>query len=55
MKRKEQTVETGFGYRIYFSDGLFFVDLYKPIIHGYDTLVGAKEAVYYAGLRDTKD
>lgn len=55
MARKEETVERGPGYRIYYNDGLFWVDLYKPIIHSYETLRGAKEAVYYAGLRDTKE
>lgn len=54
MKKKE-TVERGIGYEIYYSGGRFWVEMYRPITHSYETLVGAKEAVYYAGLRDTKD
>ena len=29
MARKEETVERGYGYRIYFSDGIYFLDLQK--------------------------
>ena len=55
MARKEETVERGYGYRIYFSEGIYFLDLYQNKTNGYDTLAGAKEAAYYAGVRDTKD
>jgi hypothetical protein len=55
MARKEETVERGYGYRIYFSEGIYFLDLHKNKIDGYDTLAGAKEAAYYAGVRDTKE
>ena len=55
MARKAETVERGYGYRIYFSDGIYFLDLYQPKTNGYSTLAGAKEAAYYAGVRDTKN
>ena len=53
MKRRE-TVERGIGYAIYFFDGLFFVDFFNGKANGFDTLQGARESVYYAGLRETK-
>jgi len=54
--KKEITVESGYGYRIYFYNGLYFVDLFfRNKCDGYETLAGARECVYYAGLRETKD
>ena len=55
MARKEETVERGYGYRIYFSEGIYFLDLHQTKTNGYSTLAGAKEAAYYAGVRDTKE
>lgn len=53
MKRR-QTIERGAGYAIYYFDGLFFVDYFKGKADGFETLQGARESVYYAGLRETK-
>lgn len=54
MKHKRKIIESGFGYAIYFHDGLYFVDFYRPKCDGYTSLEGAKECVYYAGLRNSK-
>ena len=53
MKRRE-TVERGIGYKIYYLDGMFFVDYFREKADGFETLQGARESVYYAGLRETK-
>ena len=53
MKRREP-VERGIGYVIYYFDGLFFVDFFRGKSDGFETLQGARESVYYAGLRETK-
>ena len=50
----ETVVEQGIGYKIYYSDGRYFLDTHGPIICGYNTLFAAREAAYYAGKRDTK-
>ena len=42
------------GYKIYYSNELFFVDLGKPIIHSYKTLYSAMESLYYAEKIDAK-
>lgn len=55
MKKQRQTVESGIGYKIYYYDGLFFVDFYRTKSDGFETLQGAIECVYYAGLRETKE
>lgn len=52
---KEITIESGYGYRIFFLGKLYFVDFYRGKCDGYETLAGARECVYYAGLRETKD
>ena len=52
--KKRETVERGIGYEIYFFEGLFFVDYFREESCGFDTLQGARESVYYAGLRETK-
>lgn len=52
-----QVIETGFLYTIYKLRGVFYVDLYKTAAPcaGYSTLAAAREAVYYAGLRNRKE
>ena len=53
MTRK--TVERGFGYHIYYYEGLYFLDLYKNKADGFETLQGARESAYYQGVRESKD
>lgn len=53
MRGKEKIVERGIGYEIYYSDGRFFINTYKAVNYSYETLRGAKEALYYAGLIDS--
>ena len=51
-----KTVESGFGYRIYYSKPLFFVEIIgKDIAEGFRTLQGAREHAYYQGYRERKD
>ena len=47
MKRERVTVEHGYNYRIYFYDGLYFVDYFGVKTDGYTTLKAAQEIVYY--------
>ena len=47
MKRTEITIEHGVNYRIYLSDGMYFVDYYTGKCDGFNTLDGARESVYY--------
>ena len=47
MTRTEITIERGVNYRIYFSNGVYFVDYFKNKCDGFDTLEGARESVYY--------
>lgn len=42
------------GYKIYYSDGRFFVDMHQTIVHSYAFIDGAIECVYNAGLREDK-
>lgn len=54
MKRK--TIESGFGYRIYFYRDTFFVEIIgKDKCDGFSTIQGAREHAYYMGFRDSKD
>lgn len=55
MNKARQTIERGVGYKIYFYKDIFFVDFGKNKSDGYDSLDSAREAVYYKGLRETKN
>lgn len=48
-------VEQAYGYKIYYKDGIYFLDLHKTKTDGYESLASAREAAYYAGLRPTKE
>ena len=56
MRRKgERLIESAIGYEIYYYKGLYFLDTYSGVCHGYETLAGACESAYYAGKRDRKE
>ena len=47
MTRTEITIERAVNYRIYLSDGIYFVDYFNNKCDGFKTLEGARESVYY--------
>lgn len=48
MKKPERKIiKNGIGFTVYMSNGRYFVDLHKPIIHSYSTLEGVAETLYY--------
>ena len=57
MKRKtmeRKTIKQGIGFKVYKYEGLIFVDTYGPFACGFDTMQGAAEHLYYAGLLPEK-
>ena len=57
MRIKRFSVASGIGYHVYYSDGRYYIDLYRRDrpIQSYATIEGVKEALYYAGLICSKD
>ena len=50
----EKTIARGTGYRIYLNKGIYFADIHKTPIQGFETLQGAAEYLYYQGYIDRK-
>ena len=55
LEKGEKLICRGYGYMVYRFRGRFYVDLGKPIIHSYETLVGVAETLYYGGYIDSKE
>ena len=52
---KNTIIKTGIGYKVYFHDSRYYVDIGKPIIHSFKTLKGVAEMLYYLGYIDSKN
>ena len=53
----EKVIAKGYGYKVYYnySSKLYYVDTGATIIHGYETLQGVAETLYYTGYIPIKD